>query len=124
MPTTGYIANPRIWATGSIASGAAQSNDIDLMGYVPTALDISSGFEGAMPLTIKGSNDATNWLALQTSSGALVGWASAVITSATAQSVAVAPEWQRALEGHRYIRFVSSANQSTGITFTVQLKPL
>lgn len=125
MPTSGTLTyNPRIWATGSIASGAAQSNEIDVMGYRPVGIELSSGYEGAQSLWFTGSRNATDYYALLTSSGGTVGWASAVITSATTQHRAMAPEWQPAFEGYQWLRLNTSANISTGVTFTVLLTPL
>src|SRR5512146_769381 len=118
------IADPRVWATGSIASGAQKSNDVDVMGYLPVGVELSSGYEGAQSLWFTGSRNATNWFTLLTSSGATVGWASAVITSATTQYRAMAPEWEPALSGHRYLRLNTSANISTNVAFTLLLKPL
>lgn len=123
MPTTGSVQNPRVWATGSIASGAALSNEIDLMGYRPIAFDLSSGFEGANAIAIEGSENATTWYPLFTSTGGTITFTSG-IGSATGRCVVPVAEIQDALAAHRYLRLRSAGNQSTGVTFSVRLMPL
>jgi hypothetical protein len=94
------------------------------MGYVPVAIGMSSGFEAANNLAIEGANDATTWLPLKTASGGAVAWTSGVITSATGAAYGVATEWQHVLSGYQFLRFRANGNQSTGVTFNVQLIPL
>ncbi len=113
-----------MWATGSIASGAAISNDIDLMGYRPSAFDFSSGWDASNPTLFKVSQDATAWFDLYNSSGALYTFASGVLVSATGRCIVPDAEMSLAMQSHRFLRVGASANLSTGVSFTVMLAPM
>lgn len=129
MPTSGTISSPRIQATGSIASGAAISGDVDLMGYRPAAIMFSSGWDASNKTTFRVSQDATTWYDFFDSSGAEYNLASGVLVSSTSRSVVLYTDLSLALSAYRFMRVQSgpssaAVNQSTGITFAVQLLPL
>lgn len=129
MPTTGHIQSPRVQATGSIASATSLSNIIDLMGYRPAAIDISSGWDAANRMTFRVSGDATTFYDLYDSQGGEYQISSGSITSATGRSVVPLTDLALALAAHRYMRLQSGpstavANLTTGVSFTIQLLPL
>lgn len=124
MPTTGTIQSLRVWATGSIASGAAISNDIDLMGYRPAAFDCSSGWDAANKTTFRVSQDATTWYDLYTDLGAEYQFASGVLVSATSRCIVPSIDLSLALQAHKFMRVKSAANLTTGFSFSVLLVPM
>ncbi len=129
MPTSGYIANPRIWATGSIASGAALSNAIDLMGYRPAAITLSSGWDASNGMTFRGSQNASDYFGLYDELGGEYQVSSAGMGSATGRCIVPSAGLSLALMSHRFLKLQSGpssapVNQSTGITFTLVLVPL
>lgn len=129
MPTTGHIQSPRAWATGSIASATSLSNIIDLMGYRPTAIDLSSGWDAANKMTFRVSRDATAFYDLYDSQGNEYAIASGAFSSATGRCLVPPSELVEALQTHRYFRVQSGpssapVNLTTGVSFEVQLAPL
>ncbi len=129
MATSGTISNPRIWATGSIASGAALSGVIDCMGYRPAAFDFSSGWDASNRTTFRVSIDAATFYDLYDSNGAEYQLASGVLVSSTGRSIVPTAELALALQTHRFIKVQSgpssaAVNLSTGVSFTVDLLPM
>lgn len=129
MGTSGWIASPRISVSGSIASGAAISGDIDLMGYRPAAIDFSSGWNASNMVSFKGSQDATNWFPLYDVNGAEPQIASGTLGSATGRSVLLGADISLGLAAHQFLRVQSgpstaAVNQTTTISFTVRLVPM
>lgn len=129
MATTGHVQSPRVWATGSIASGAAISNTIDLMGYRPAAIDLSSGWDAVNRMTFRVSRDGTTFYDLYDSQGNEYQIASGALTSATGRSFVPLTDLALALQAHRYMRIQSgpssaAVNLTTGVTFELQLVPV
>jgi hypothetical protein len=129
MPTSGSIQSPRVVATGSIASATSLSNTIDLMGYRPAAIDISSGWDAANRMTFRVSGDGATFYDLYDSGGSEYQIASGAIASATGRSLVPLTDLALALLSHRYVKIQSGpssapANLTTGISFAVQLVPM
>lgn len=129
MPTSGTIVSPRIWATGSIASGAAISAAIDLMGYRPAAIDIASGWNASNPMTFQGSQDGATFYGLYDDVGLEYMVSSAAMGSATGRSIVPNADLSLALAAHRFIKVQSGpttaqVNQTTAISFSLILVPM
>src|SRR5512146_2736003 len=130
MPTTRYRASPREQATGSIASGTAISNTIDLMGYRPAAIVFSSGWNASNMISFKAAASATDtFLGVYDTSGGEYQIASGVLGSATGQAFALGTDLSLALMSRRFMQVQSgpstaAVNQTTGITFTVHMVPM
>jgi hypothetical protein len=128
MGTTGHIQSPRVWATGSIASGAAISAAIDLMGYRPAAIDISSGWNASNAMTFQGSQNASVYYGLYDDVGLEYMISSAAMGSATGRAIVPNADLSLALAAHRYLKVQSGptsspVNQTTAISFSIVLVP-
>ena len=125
----GFVQDPRVSVTVTIASATSLSGAVDLGGYRVAALDMSSGWDAANRMTFRVSQDSSTYYDLYDDAGNMAQIASGTpLTSSTGRSIVPAAALVLALASHRYLKIQSGpssapVNLSTGVTIAVVLAP-